>query len=388
MGSTRATLPIPIEPVLSPARLLAGPRRAPLPFPFNSPGVQYTYLARNAIYWLAQHWKLRGEEVLFPTFFNGAELEALLAAGVKIRFFPVRRGIRVHAQDIAARITPQTRVVFLIHYSGFPGPVEEVAALCRERGLRLIEDCALAFLCSHGDRPLGTFGDAAVFCLHKPLPVPDGGALVLREGLSSGVVAGSTPSYASVAGYLLRDLITHFEMRGMTWPLRAARFLRRLGKSFTGAAGVERVAVGTASFNPASVDLGISQLSLRLLQTFDYAEIFERRRHNFQYLAQRLAGMVQPVFGELPPGVCPLNFPIYVEDRAALTDALLRRGIEAVPLWARPHPLLPEGSDPVADELRRSVLKLPCHHDLTEQGLDHVAACVESSLTVHTPVAS
>jgi len=386
MGSFSAAFPIPSQPVLSPALLLAGSRRAPLPFPFNVPGVQYTYLARNAIYWLAQHWKLRDEEILFPDFFNGAELEALLAAGVKIQFYPVHRGMRVHVQDIVDRIKPQTRAVFLIHYSGFPGPVQEVAALCRERGLLLIEDCALALLSCLGDRPLGSFGDAAVFCLHKPLPVPNGGALVLREGLNGTMLAGREPSSASVAGHVVRHLITHFEFRGKTLPLRAARALRSLGKTFTEAARVKRVAVGTSAFDAANADIGIGRLSLRLLETLDYAEIVRRRRRNFLYLHQRLAGIVQPVFSELPPGVCPLSYPIQVEDRATVADRLLRQGVESVPLWSRHHPLLPEGSNPEVDELRRTVLKLPCHQDLTTKELDRVVDCFKSSLTMHLPV--
>ena len=132
--------------------------------------------------------------------------------------------------------------------------------------------------------------------------------------------------------------------------------------------------------------LGIGRLSLRLLETLDYVEIVRRRRRNFLYLHQHLAGIVQPVFSELPPGVCPLTYPIQVENRATVADRLLRQGVEAVPLWSRHHPLLPEGSNPEVDELRRTVLKLPCHQDLTTKELDRVVDCVKSSLTMHLPV--
>ncbi len=380
MPTPSGTYAIPIQPVLSPALLMVGSRGNALPFPLNAPGVQYTYLARNAIYWLAHYWNLRSQEILFPDFFNGAELEALLAAGAQIRFYPVHTGMRVDVQKVAARITPQTRAVFLIHYSGFPGPVEEVAALCKERGVRLIEDCALALLSRIGVRPLGSFGDAAVFCLHKPLPLPNGGALVLREGGNGRVLAPREPSVATVAGHVVRQLMSHFELRGKSVSLRAARAMHSLGQAFTGAAGVKRVSVGTSSFDVGSADLGISRLSLRVLAALDYAEIVRRRRRNFQYLAEHLEGIVSPIFCELPPGVCPLSFPIQVQNRSAVIERLVQLGIEAVPLWARHHPILPEGSSPEVDEMRRTSLKLPCHQDLTSCDLDRVVECVKLAL--------
>src|SRR5262245_33219680 len=73
------------------------PRRQPKQsgFPFDRPAVHYYYQARNAIYALAQAWKLAGQEVLFPAYFHGVEVETLLAAGVKLRFYPVHKGMRV-----------------------------------------------------------------------------------------------------------------------------------------------------------------------------------------------------------------------------------------------------------------------------------------------------
>ena len=53
-----------------------------------------------------------------------------------------------------------------------------LADLCRRRNMLLVEDCALALLSADGSQPLGTFGDWAVFCLYKTLPLPNGAVLV------------------------------------------------------------------------------------------------------------------------------------------------------------------------------------------------------------------
>src|SRR5260370_16810805 len=125
-------------------------RRHPeLPFPFSHPSGRYCDSARNAIYALARHWNLAGKEVLFPSYFHGVELEALLAAGVHVRFYPVRQGMRVNLDEVASLIRDRTRVVYLIHYLGFPGPVRELSELSRHRTLLFILHCALALLSLH-----------------------------------------------------------------------------------------------------------------------------------------------------------------------------------------------------------------------------------------------
>src|SRR5438093_13551484 len=90
----------PAYPSLSLRMLLPPPRSADVPFPFSNPGARYFYLARNGIYALARLWGLNGREILFPAYFHGVELEALLQAGVRVRFYPVREGMHVQVDDV------------------------------------------------------------------------------------------------------------------------------------------------------------------------------------------------------------------------------------------------------------------------------------------------
>jgi dTDP-4-amino-4,6-dideoxygalactose transaminase len=73
------------------------------------------------------------------------------------------------------------KAVVLIHYFGFPQPVADVKALTQPLGVALIEDAAHALLSEADGRPLGTEGDVGIFCLHKGLGLPDGGALILNS---------------------------------------------------------------------------------------------------------------------------------------------------------------------------------------------------------------
>lgn len=68
-----------------------------------------------------------------------------------------------------------TRAIVVIHEWGVPHP--RIAEICR-RGVPVIEDCAYSLDSTVEGKPIGTFGEFAVFSLPKVLPLPYGGLLV------------------------------------------------------------------------------------------------------------------------------------------------------------------------------------------------------------------
>jgi dTDP-4-amino-4,6-dideoxygalactose transaminase len=352
------------------------PRVRPLDstFPFDQSRVVYYYLARNAIYALARAWKLSGQEVLFPAYFHGVELDALLAAGVRPVFFPVGDRMDVRGEDVLSRITPRTRAVYLIHYLGFPAPVREVVAGCRERGIPVIEDCALALLSRDGERSLGALGDAAVFCLYKTLPVPDGGALVVRD--STDVGRPVPPPLRAPIGAAASSLVQHFETNGNRVARLAVTTARRLGRRALRRVSPEHVGVGSQLFESRHAHLGMSPLSRLVLASQRFPAVVERRRRNFEQLLARLSPLAAPVFDHLPSGVCPLFYPLRVRDKPAVMRRLAARGIETVDFWSLGHPAVSAGAFPAIDALRRSIVELPCHQGLTPAAVERVAEAV------------
>jgi dTDP-4-amino-4,6-dideoxygalactose transaminase len=314
--------------------------------------------------------------VLFPAYFHGVELEALLEAGVRPRFYPVQQRMRVDPAEVEKRIGPETRAIYLIHYVGFPGPVEELRELCDRRGLLLVEDCALALLSCQGDRPLGTFGDASIFCLYKTLPTPNGGALVIRGGGPIGLPEGDPPPVAATFSHAASSLLVGLELSGGA----AGRVLRRVARGVGRAAArvvrAQRVPTGTQHFDRSRVGLAMSRLSRRVIEAQDFPAIVERRRRNYFHLLGRLRDLAPPVFGQLPPGVCPLFFPFAVRDKQTVLRRLHARGVDAVDFWRVGHPAVPPGSFPEVDELRQTILELPCHQDLAPTAIDRLAAIV------------
>jgi dTDP-4-amino-4,6-dideoxygalactose transaminase len=350
-------------------------------FPFNEGAVEYFYNARSAIYTLADVFGLRGEEVLFPSYCCGVDLEALLAAGVVPKFYPVRADMRIDISEIASRLGPATKAVYLIHYLGFPSPVEELVALCRERGVPLIEDCALALFSRQGNRPLGSFGDAAVFSLYKSLPVPSGGVLVFNDGIPRKLSQRQSPPLRSTLSLLRLSLQRNLEMSGSVWGQRALAAVRvAVKKMRPSIAETPVIEVMTEKFDTDVCRFRMSQLSHWIVRSVNPKHIVEHRRENFMALHEALQGVVQPVFNHLPDGVCPLFYAIKVADNRATMAALRARGIEAWAFWWPTHPKLMEAPCAEALELRRRVVVIPCHEGITPKGIEKVAGAVTGIL--------
>jgi perosamine synthetase len=87
------------------------------------------------------------------------------------------------AESIAAKISPRTRAVILVHLFGRPAEMPPIVALLRERGIALIEDCAQAHVTEYGGQKVGTFGEFGCFSLQqsKQITCGDGGLTLVNR---------------------------------------------------------------------------------------------------------------------------------------------------------------------------------------------------------------
>ncbi|MHB8418015.1 MAG: DegT/DnrJ/EryC1/StrS family aminotransferase [Myxococcales bacterium] len=370
---------VPALPTLWP-RMLIGSRRSLPPFPFNADGASFYYFARNAVWNAAKLLSLQRREVLVPAYHHGVEVEALVDAGAVPRFYPVGLQLRLDPEDVVSRIGSNTAAVYVIHYLGFPQPLDRILDACRTRGIPLIEDCALALLSGDGERPLGSRGDVAIFCLYKTLPLPNGGALVINGNWPRGVVRPLPPASAVTNRHAGSSLLANLELRGGRLGGWWSRALRSFARRSAGKLPLERVPTGTQHFERSHVRLGMAALSRRIVERQDFEAIRATRRRNFFFLLGRLRDVAPPLIPELPPGVCPLFYPLWVERKDRVRRRLAELGIEAVDFWRTGHPAVRPGEFAEADRLREHVLELPAHQDLTTESMEFVAEATREAL--------
>lgn len=376
---------VPALPTLWPS-MLARPRQAEGFLPFTAPGVRYFYFARNAIWTAVKMLDLEGAEILVPAYHHGVEVEAMLDAGAIPRFYRVGPRWEVDLPDLERRISKKTRALYLIHYAGFPGPSAEMKALAEREGLLLLEDCALSLLSAEGERPLGSTGDLSVFCLYKTLPLPNGGALVANRSRGYAVPEPPPPPWTSTASHAASSLLSNLELRGGALGRGLRRAVRILGRRAVESARLERVATGTQHFDRAHLDLGMSPLARRIALGQDFPSIVEARRRNYFFLLGRLRDLSPPLFHQLPPGVCPLFYPLLAEEKTEVLAKLRLRGVEAIDFWASSHPACDLSQFPDVAGLRRRVVEIPCHQDLGPETMARLAAVVRQVLTAGRPL--
>ena len=89
----------------------------------------------------------------------------------------------VTAATIAKKITRRTRAVIVTHLFGNACDMDPIVELCRQKGIKLIEDCAQAFGCTYNGKPVGTMGDIGAFSLQqtKHMTAGEGGMVVARD---------------------------------------------------------------------------------------------------------------------------------------------------------------------------------------------------------------
>jgi dTDP-4-amino-4,6-dideoxygalactose transaminase len=87
------------------------------------------------------------------------------------------------AENIEPLITPKTRAIYILHKEGAPAEVENIYALARAYGLRVVEDAAHAFGAKRRDERIGAIGDLVCFSFQaiKHITTGDGGALLCRN---------------------------------------------------------------------------------------------------------------------------------------------------------------------------------------------------------------
>ncbi len=125
-----------------------------------------------------------GDEIIVPprTFIATASAVAMLGARpIFADVDPVSGNIT--AETIAAVITPQTRAIIAVHTAGWPCGMDPIIKLARERGLRVIEDCAQAHGAKYKGQHVGTIGDVGAFsfCQDKIISTGGEGGMVVTD---------------------------------------------------------------------------------------------------------------------------------------------------------------------------------------------------------------
>lgn len=117
-----------------------------------------------------------GDEVIAPARTFIASASCAVAVGARPVVADVDRDSQnLTAATIRAVLTQKTKAIIAVHLAGWPCEMDEILALAREPGVKVVEDCAQAQGATYKGRPVGSLGDAAAFSFCQDKIMTTGG---------------------------------------------------------------------------------------------------------------------------------------------------------------------------------------------------------------------
>ncbi len=187
-----------IGDVLRGGRLILGPKTRELEAAWaKRVGVAHAVAVSSctaALEIALRHVGVAGREVIVPTNTFVATANAALAAGARVVFADMDEGdYCLDVDDTLARVTDRTAAVVVVHIAGFVSKdIERLVAACRDRNIRVIEDCAHAHGSTFRGREAGSLGDVGCFSFYPTKVLTCGvGGLITTDDASLAELARS-----------------------------------------------------------------------------------------------------------------------------------------------------------------------------------------------------
>ena len=247
---------------------------------------------------------------------------------------------------VEAAITPRTKAILPVHIFGYPCQIDRISEIARRHGLPVIEDACEALGASLDGRPVGSFGNPAVYGFYPNKQITTG------EG---GMITTDDPDIERE----LRSIVNQGRSDSGDWLVH-----QRLGFNFR--------------MDEMSAAVGLAQLEKLEMMLEGRARV--ARRYN--QLLEGMPGVERPYEGPHPRSwfIYPVRLDSSI-DRQAVIEGMAERGVATRPYLPAIH-LQPEyrrlgmreGMLPVTERVSRSTLALPFFVQLDDQDIEYVCA--------------
>jgi perosamine synthetase len=125
-----------------------------------------------------------GDEVLLPSHTIISCASAIVRAGATpVLVDSDRHTWNMRTEELAAKITPRTKAIMVVHVYGLPVDMQPVLQLASKNNLLIIEDAAEMLGQTSGGRPCGSFGAVSTcsFYPNKLVTTGEGGMVLVDE---------------------------------------------------------------------------------------------------------------------------------------------------------------------------------------------------------------
>lgn len=125
-----------------------------------------------------------GDEVIAPNLTFASTVNSIIYTEATPVLADIEEDtLAISVKSIRSLITRKTKAIIPVHLYGHPADMDPIMLLAKEFDLLVIEDCAEAVGSKYKGRPVGSFGDAAMFSFfgNKTITTGEGGMLLFKD---------------------------------------------------------------------------------------------------------------------------------------------------------------------------------------------------------------
>ena len=284
-----------------------------------------------------------GDEVVTTPLSWVATANAIRLCGARPRFADIGGDLNIDPGAIAREITPRTKVILPVHFTGRLCRMDEILAIAADRGIHVVEDAAQAFgAYDAAGRRAGAFGIVGCFSMN-PMKV------LSAFGEAGCVVTDDEELYEKLlslryAGTVNKENCREPALNGRLDTVQAAMLL-----------------------------VALEFLDRRIERLRQIANIYSAELHNVVGCPEDDEGHVY------------YTYTILAERRDELMRFLWSRGVET----KIQHPILIPFQDaykqmcsnaiiPRATDLVRKILSIPCHDKMSDDDVGYVVESIRT----------
>jgi dTDP-4-amino-4,6-dideoxygalactose transaminase len=306
-----------------------------------------------------------GDEVILSglTFVAALNVVSLVGATPVLADSKSFEDWNVSPEDIASKITKNTKAIIIVHYAGMPCDMDEIVKLTKDNNVILIEDVAHAIGAEYKGQKCGTFGDIACFSFfsNKNLSTGEGGMFV-------------------TANDELDRKARLFRSHGMT--------------SLT----IDRYKSSIISYDVLQMGLNYRIDEIRSALGIEQLKKLDESNNNRKLLVEKyrtelftISGIIIPWMESLKDRTSSYHiFPVMLPeniDRNAIIEYMKDKGIQTsihYPAFKdfSYYSLLLKQDLKIADEISRRVLTLPLYPDMREEQVEIVCKALIEAMNV------
>ena len=323
-----------------------------------------------------------GDEVLVQAFTCNAAINPILACNLNPIYVDCDDTFNMDVNDLKNKLSYKSKVVLVQHTFGQPADMDNIAKVCQEHKLILIEDCAHSLGAEYQEKPVGTFGKASFFSFSRDKVISSVyGGMAITNDLNLGnriklfQEECDHPSVFWTIQQLLHPVLVNY----IIIPCYYFPWLGKIILNFFQIVGLLSKSVHKKekrgefpNYFPKKLPKALGLLALNQLKKLD----------RFNEHRQKIADLYAKEFGffqKSTKGRIFLKFPLLSKDilnEARKKRLLLDDG------W-RKSPIVPldtnldmmryiKGSCPEAEKISNMIVNLPTHININEQEVKRI----------------